>query len=66
MQDLEADPDLRHGLNMYKNQVQRGVEDMETDEEDEDDKLAIPMDQLIDEMEDMAMDDSMEDDDDEE
>ncbi|EME40667.1 hypothetical protein DOTSEDRAFT_157503 [Dothistroma septosporum NZE10] len=66
LQDLEADPELRHGLNMYKTQVQRGIEEMETDGEDNDDGLEIPMDQLIDEMEDMGMDDVEEDDEDEE
>jgi len=56
LQDLEADPELRMGLNMYRNKenVQAdAMSDMETD--DEDDGLRIPMEQLIDEMEEMDM-----------
>ena len=58
LQDLEADEDLRQGMNMYrdKDALQAGsVVDMETDGEDE--GLQIPMDQLIDEMEDMGVED---------
>ena len=69
LQDLEADPELRMGLNMYKNrEVQKVVEPMDEDAEeddDEDDGLEIPMDQLIDEMEDMDMDDEDVDDEEE-
>jgi nonsense-mediated mRNA decay protein 3 len=69
LQDLEADPDLRHGLNMYKNKDAQPAADamseMETDGE-EDEGLQIPMDQLIDEMEDMGMDDEVDDDEDDE
>nr|POE71948.1 60s ribosomal export protein nmd3 [Quercus suber] len=59
LQDLEADPEMRAGLNMYRNKDARAQADaaseMDTDNED-DDGLEIPMDQLIDEMEDMGMD----------
>ncbi|KAK5121801.1 ribosome-binding protein [Meristemomyces frigidus] len=57
LQDLEADPELREGLKMYRNQdaVQPiAMSEMETDGED-DEGLQIPMEQLIDEMEDMGM-----------
>jgi nonsense-mediated mRNA decay protein 3 len=58
LQDLEADPELRAGLNMYKQQRELdAMSEMETDD-GEDDGLEIPMDQLIDEMEDMGMDES--------
>jgi nonsense-mediated mRNA decay protein 3 len=63
LQDLEADPELREGLKLYRNRdaVQPdAMSEMETDGEDE--GLQIPMEQLIDEMEDMGMED---DDDDE-
>lgn len=64
LQDLEADPELRVGLNMYKNHQARrtgGAVEMETDD-GEDDGLEIPMDQLIDDLEDMDMDESEEED----
>ncbi|CAK4031432.1 60S ribosomal export NMD3 [Lecanosticta acicola] len=66
LQDLEADPELRQGLNMYRNhnvQQSKG-DDMETDGED--DGFEIPMEQLIDEMEDMGMEDVDEDEDEDE
>ncbi|EMC91767.1 hypothetical protein BAUCODRAFT_304165 [Baudoinia panamericana UAMH 10762] len=62
LQDLEADPELREGLKMYRNRdalqpdAVADAGDMETDGED-DDGLEIPMEQLIDEMEDMGMED---------
>ena len=60
LRDLEADEELRAGMSLYKNQsAGQGVlqdESMETDGED-DEGLEIPMDQLIDEMEDMGMED---------
>lgn len=67
LQDLEADPELRQGLNMYRNskavQPSAGAEvEMDTDDDDDDDGLEIPMDQLIDEMEDMGMEDEDEED----
>jgi nonsense-mediated mRNA decay protein 3 len=55
LQDLEADPEFRLGMNMYKQEVQREVEAMSTDGEDE--GLEIPMEQLIDEMEDVGLED---------
>ena len=60
LRDLEADPELRQSMNMYRQDVQRNVAmdaEMETDGEDEDDGLEIPMDQLIDEMEDVGLED---------
>ncbi|WPH04625.1 60s ribosomal export protein nmd3 [Acrodontium crateriforme] len=71
LQDLEADPELRAGMNLYKNEQQRqadAMSEMDTDGGD-DEGLHIPMDQLIDEMGDMGMEDhesEEEDDDDEE
>ncbi|KAF2723855.1 nonsense-mediated mRNA decay protein 3 [Polychaeton citri CBS 116435] len=58
LQDLEADPEFRSGANLYKNsqEAQAAATEMETDGEDEE-GLTIPMDQLIDEMEDMGMND---------
>jgi nonsense-mediated mRNA decay protein 3 len=71
LQDLEADPELRHGMNLYHDRSaaaakksQQEVEmDEDEDDDSEDDGLAVPMDQLIDEMEDMMMDDNDDDDD---
>jgi len=60
LQDLEADPDLRAGMNMYRNSngaTEPAEMDTETDDGEDDDGLEIPMDQLIDEMEDMDMGD---------
>ena len=53
MRDLEADPEFRLGMNMYK-QDAKG-EAMSTDGED--DGLEIPMEQLIGEMEDVGLQD---------
>ena len=55
LQDLEADPEFRLGMNMYKQEAQREVEAMSTDGEGE--GLEIPMEQLIDEMEDVGLED---------
>lgn len=52
LQDLEADPDLRMGANLYRTGVDSQAE-MDTDDEDQ--GLKIPMDQLIDELEDLGM-----------
>ncbi|KAK3712766.1 ribosome-binding protein [Vermiconidia calcicola] len=60
LRDLEADPELRNGLKMYKQEKQRNVAmdtEMETDGEEEDEGLEIPMEQLIDEMEDVGLED---------
>ena len=60
LRDLEADPDFRAGVGLYKqekntNGGSAGAEGMSVDGED--DGLEIPMDQLIDEMEDMYVGD---------
>lgn len=69
LQDLEQDPELRGNLNLYRNKdaaaAAAAASEMETDDED-DDGLQIPMDQLIDEMEDMGMDDVSEEESDDE
>ena len=59
LRDLEADPELRLGMNMYRNEGRGGVveENMETDGEDGDEGLEIPMEQLIDEMGDVGLED---------
>ncbi|KAK3691821.1 ribosome-binding protein [Vermiconidia calcicola] len=60
LRDLEADPELRNGLKMYKQEQQRNVAmetEMETDGEEDDEGLEIPMEQLIDEMEDVGLED---------
>lgn len=57
LQDLEADPELRMGMNMYRNQQDAPQPTgMQTDDED-DEGLEIPMEQLIDEMEDVGLED---------
>ena len=56
LRDLEADPEFRLGMNMYK-QEKREVEAMSVDTEGEDEGLEIPMEQLIDEMEDVGLED---------
>ncbi len=55
LRDLEADEELRQGLSLYRNPDQGVVQEeaMETDGEDE--GLEIPMEQLIDEMEDLEV-----------
>jgi len=64
LQDLEADEALREGLNLYRNRdaVQPdSMVDVETDD-GEDEGLKVPMEQLIDEMDDMGVhDEDMED-----
>ncbi|QIW99331.1 hypothetical protein AMS68_004849 [Peltaster fructicola] len=56
LQDLEADPELRMGANLYRQpRAADAQSEMDTDAEDE--GLTIPMDQLIDEMDGMAVDD---------
>jgi nonsense-mediated mRNA decay protein 3 len=62
LQDLEQDPELRQGANLYRAEQKRKEDaaaaesEMDTDaDSDDDDGLQIPMDQLIDEMEEMGM-----------
>lgn len=57
LRDLEADPELRGGLNLYRNEAERRAaeSEMETDGEEEDEGLEIPMEQLIDEMADVML-----------
>lgn len=63
LQDLEQDPELRAGMHLYKQQRELdAISEMETDD-GEDDGLEIPMDQLIDEMQDATLEDMDEDDD---
>ena len=62
LQDLEADPELREGLKLYRTQdaVQPPAladGEMDMDGESDEEGLAIPMEQLIDEMEDMGVED---------
>ena len=61
LQDLEADPELRGGANLYRNDAVQPTTmtdagDMDTEGE-EDEGLQIPMEQLIDEMEEMGVED---------
>ena len=66
LRDLEADEELRLGMNVYRNQEsgKGGVvqdEEMETDGEEageDEEGLEIPMEQLIDEMEDLEVDEA--------
>lgn len=48
LRDIEADEEMRQGLKMYKNAEKNGTTnmEMETDGEEEDDGLEIPMDQV--------------------
>jgi nonsense-mediated mRNA decay protein 3 len=58
LQDLEQDPELRQGANLYRDeQAKKAAADseMDTDDDEDDEGLQIPMDQLIDEMEEMGM-----------
>lgn len=59
LQDVEEDPELRATMALYKaqqEQAQRDADAMETEDEGEDDDgLAIPMEQLLDDFEDMTM-----------
>ncbi|KAK0987087.1 ribosome-binding protein [Friedmanniomyces endolithicus] len=61
LRDLEADEDLREGLKLYRDgdaAPKRGMEvDGEEDDDEEDEGLEIPMEQLIDEMEDVGLED---------
>jgi nonsense-mediated mRNA decay protein 3 len=59
LRDVEEDADLRAGIALYKAQQQQMADamDVEESEADDDEGLAIPMEQLLDEMEDMTMND---------
>jgi nonsense-mediated mRNA decay protein 3 len=63
LQDVEEDQDLRQGMALYKaqqEQKQREAEAMETDQSeigDDDEGITIPMDQLLDDFDDMTMED---------
>lgn len=61
LRDVEEDQELRAGLALYKAEQQRqDAEAMEVEESefgDEDEGLEIPMEQLLDDMEDLTMDD---------
>jgi nonsense-mediated mRNA decay protein 3 len=61
LQDVEEDPELRATMALYKaqqEQQQREADAMETEDEAEDDQgLTIPMEQLLDDFEDMTMKD---------
>lgn len=61
LRDLEEDPDLRSGINLYRNAPQASTTAMdveETDNEEEEDFPEINVDELLDEMEDMTIDDN--------
>jgi nonsense-mediated mRNA decay protein 3 len=61
LQDVEEDQDLRATMALYKaqqEQKQRDADAMETESslgDDEDEGIAIPMDQLLDDMEEMKI-----------
>lgn len=60
LRDVEEDQELRAGLALYKAQQEKAAADaMEVEESEfgDDDGLAIPMEQLLDDFEDMTMDD---------
>ncbi|GAB7361720.1 hypothetical protein MBLNU230_g1767t1 [Neophaeotheca triangularis] len=61
LQDLEQDPELRQGANLYRSEDRRieAINEMEEDGQGDDDEgLHIPMDQLIDEMGDVELNDA--------
>lgn len=65
LRDVEEDEELRAGLNLYKQQKQDDemtVDESEvgSDEEDDRQRLKIPMEQLLDEFEEMDMNDQVE------
>ena len=58
MADIEQDPEMRQSLKLYRNKdaVQPdAMADIESDEKD--DELAIPLEQLVDDMEDLGVED---------
>ncbi|KAF1955837.1 NMD3-domain-containing protein [Byssothecium circinans] len=58
LRDVEEDEELRHGIALYKAQQEQAAADaMEVEESEygDDQGLAIPMEQLLDDMEDMTM-----------
>jgi nonsense-mediated mRNA decay protein 3 len=61
LRDVEEDPELRSGLALYKaQQEQKAADAMEVEStigDDDDQGLEIPMDQLLDDMEDLKMHD---------
>ncbi|EOD52973.1 putative nonsense-mediated mrna decay protein 3 protein [Neofusicoccum parvum UCRNP2] len=60
LRDVEEDEDFRAGIALYKSQhAPRPAEpeEMDEDDEEEDEGIKIPMDQLLEEMEDLNMDD---------
>ena len=59
LRDVEEDEELRHTMQVYKAQQEANAMEMETDDEDEDEQgPQIPMDQLLDEFEEMNMQDA--------
>ncbi|KAK8437860.1 NMD3 family-domain-containing protein [Phyllosticta citricarpa] len=61
LRDVEEDDDFRAGMALYKNQqsaMPSNPDEMDEDEDGEDDEgIQIPMDQLVEELEEMNMDD---------
>ncbi|EKG10785.1 NMD3 domain-containing protein [Macrophomina phaseolina MS6] len=60
LRDVEEDEDYRAGIALYKSQhapKPTDAEEMEEDDDEEDEGLQIPMDQLLEEMEDLNMED---------
>ena len=59
LRDVEEDTELRAGMALYKAQQQQDPNAMEVEDSDADDAddegLAIPMEQLLDDFEDMTM-----------
>ena len=59
LRDVEEDEELLHTMQVYKAQQEAANEmEMETDDEDDDEGPQIPMDQLLDEFEEMNMQDA--------
>jgi nonsense-mediated mRNA decay protein 3 len=60
LRDVEEDEELRHTMQVYKAQQEAAANEMEmeTDDEDDDEGPSIPMDQLLDEFEEMNMQDA--------
>ncbi|KAG9636830.1 hypothetical protein KCU64_g14443, partial [Aureobasidium melanogenum] len=59
LRDVEEDEELRQTMQLYKSQQEANANDMEMETDDEDDEgPQIPMDQLLDEFEEMNMQDA--------
>jgi nonsense-mediated mRNA decay protein 3 len=68
LRDVEEDPELRASLNLYKQQQLRNAEEMDIEStvDGDEDGLRVPMEELLDEMEELKMEDKEEEEEEEE